>query len=92
MAWPFQRGALIQEYLPPSSICSMLVRGALGVLAQLVVGRGFAVPGMQALARGATLVLEPGVVDEFLDLVGIAQVHFMHLAQVAIDDGARAAA
>ena len=59
---------------------------ALGLGAQHVVGLGDAVPGVQAL--GFVGVLVPGVGDEFLDLLGVAQIDRVDLAPVAIDDGA----
>ncbi|MPM14565.1 hypothetical protein SDC9_60929 [bioreactor metagenome] len=59
---------------------------ALGVRAKLVMRRGLAVPGVQALARLAIGV--PGVIDEFLHLLGVARIDVVDLAQVAVDDRA----
>jgi hypothetical protein len=43
---------------------------------------------VQALAGGVALVLVPGVVDELLHLLRVAQVDFVDLGEIAADDGA----
>ena len=59
---------------------------ALGVRTQDEVRLGHAVPGMQSL--GLVFVLEPGMGDELLDLLGIAQIDLVDLVELAVDDGA----